>query len=493
MGPNDLVNASGQPNVQGALQQLLLTKIRSPQQVEASGQRRLGELARFQEELQSPPFGNYTPTEHGAYSWLENISKGLGPWEALAGGIGSGGKMLGEIGALEKKGRVESAKAGYEDAKSEDKMDIYELQALKGLAGGRQGLTPIVKMDKDGNMVVYDQLNGTTRVVHASQRGEYQRVFLKAYEKAVGENHPNPESYAHEIAANVLQVGPKAGIPEGGSGRGTPAVPTGGEKLDGVFVAPTETKPGLHFEGKTPEQVKAEIGRITDPTLRAEAESALPSTTTQPALASSGSPPSIQYRDRRQLAQDEGYGAKEGAGLYEEKKTLGDLYTANSKLISQLNLLENIYKNPGVPEGELAPQIQTFRSALKSIGINVSEGVGLSDLANSVAIGMALGMKNADGKNLLPGAMSNYEDQLLQKMAPTLGRSQEGRMALISFMKAVAGSNIRLAQEATKLSSENKDRLPASWEKRKERIMLEEMVKLKMLSAELMSKYGGRM
>ena len=99
--------------------------------------------------------------------------------------------------------------------------------------------------------------------------------------------------------------------------------------------------------------------------------------------------------------------------------------------------------------------------------------------------------KNADGHNLLPGAMSNYEDQLLQKMAPTLSLTQEGRTALIKFMKEVASSNIRVAQEGSKLAAENGDRLPASWYKRRERVMLEEMVRLKELSASLQSQFRG--
>ena len=104
---------------------------------------------------------------------------------------------------------------------------------------------------------------------------------------------------------------------------------------------------------------------------------------------------------------------------------------------------------------------------------------------------MSLAQKNADGHNLLPGAMSNYEDQLLQKMAPTLTLTQEGRTALIKFMKEVASSNIRIAQEGSSLASQNGDRLPASWYKRRERVMLEEMNRLKDLSSELQTRFRG--
>lgn len=195
--------------------------------------------------------------------------------------------------------------------------------------------------------------------------------------------------------------------------------------------------------------------------------------------------------DQRMKAQDKGYGAKEGEGLFKERESLSQLHGANSKIVSQLNLLEELYRNPNLPQGELAEKLQSIRSGLKSLGIQVDPNVGPADLALAISTGMSLAQKNADGHNLLPGAMSNYEDQLLQKMAPTLTLTQEGRTALIKFMKEVASSNIRIAQEGSSLASQNGDRLPASWYKRRERVMLEEMNRLKDLSSELQTRFRG--
>lgn len=474
----DLTEASQQPNVPGALQQLLLSKVRSASQAQEASQKRAEALQQYQQALTEEPYGSYTPTELSFDTWLENMGT-MDSKSALAKGVGAGGRFRGELEALRQKGRVASAKAGYEDTKDMGKLDLYELQALKGLAGGKQGLSPTVKMDRDGNMVVFDPLSQSTRVVHSSQRGEYQRIWSKAYEKAVAEEMPDPERYAHEQALSVLQRGPKAGLPEGGSGAGTPAV-----SPSWLSSQPPDTRAKLNFPGETPYQIKSKIDRIQDPQARAEAQAAFDR------QFGSETPPSIEYRDRRQQAQDSGYGAEEGKGLYEEKSNLTTLHSANSKLISQLNLLESVYGRGDLPEGEVAPMLQSFRSNLKGLGIEVDPSVGLTDMANAIATGLSLGLKNADGKNLMPGAISNFENQKLDKMGPALQLTQEGRMALIKFMKAGAAANLRLAQEAAKMAAENGDRLPASWAKRKARIELEENAKLKILSDQISQQFG---
>lgn len=211
--------------------------------------------------------------------------------------------------------------------------------------------------------------------------------------------------------------------------------------------------------------------------------------TAQQPLLGGAVPP---QKDVREGEQRKSYGKEEGQELFKERKALDTLYGANTKLVGQLNMLENIYSNPNIPEGELAGQIAAFRSGMKSLGVEVSDKAGLTDLAKAVSTGLALTQRTADGQNLLPGAMSNYEDQLLQKMAPTLNLTNQGRVALIQMMKQMAQANLRIAEEGTKMASANKDMLPADWYKRKERIMLEEMARMKMMSDKLVKQYGGK-
>lgn len=215
---------------------------------------------------------------------------------------------------------------------------------------------------------------------------------------------------------------------------------------------------------------------------------------TAPAAPVTGATPPAAppFKDVREVEQGKSYGKEEGQELFKERKALDTLYSSNSRLMGQLNMLENIYNNPNIPEGELAGQVAAFRSGMKSLGVEVSDKAGLTDLAKAVSTGLALTQRTADGGNLLPGAMSNYEDQLLQKMAPTLNLTSQGRLALIQVMKQMAQSNLRYAEEGTKLAADNKDRLPSSWYQRKERVMLEEMAKMKLMSDKLVKQYGGK-
>lgn len=249
-----------------------------------------------------------------------------------------------------------------------------------------------------------------------------------------------------------------------------------------------EDKPTLNFPGMTPQEVLSEAMKLAPGKDKTELLAALKEQTgvSAPATQVAAGP----KRDKRSEEQSKSYGGEEGKQLFKEREGLTQLHGANTKILGQLNQLESIYKTPGMPEGELAPKIQQMRSALKSLGIEVSPSAGPADLAIAISTGMSLAQKNADGHNLLPGAMSNYEDQLLQKMAPTLSLTQEGRLSLIKFMKEVAASNVRIAQEGTAMAGANKNRLPDSWYQRKERIMLEEMARLKALSQQLSK--GGK-
>lgn len=190
-------------------------------------------------------------------------------------------------------------------------------------------------------------------------------------------------------------------------------------------------------------------------------------------------PRQAQLADKRTQAGDTSYGTSEGKGLYEERKSLSELYSKNQQLDSTLSQMETIIReNPGMPEGAFGPHIQTFRSGLKSLGIEVDKSVPDSQVFDALAKKLALGLKSADGANLLPGAMSNYEDALLQSMAPGLAGTREGNLKLIQLFRETARTNARFGEEATKFASENGDRLTPAWEKRKERIIREEKARL---------------
>lgn len=268
----------------------------------------------------------------------------------------------------------------------------------------------------------------------------------------------------------------------------TPVKKTSASQGPSIVLPGTGSNPSLNFQNMTVPQLIKEIQGLSP---GPDKDSIIRGLQSMGINLPTASPQAGPLVDQRMKAQDKSYGSKEGEGLFKEREALSQLHGANSKIVSQLNLLEELYKNPNLPQGEMADKLQSIRSGLKSLGIQVDPNVGPADLARAISTGMSLAQKNADGHNLLPGAMSNYEDQLLQKMAPTLTLTQEGRTALIKFMKEVASSNIRIAQEGSTLASQNGDRLPASWYKRRERVMLEEMNRLKDLSSELQSQFRG--
>jgi hypothetical protein len=195
-----------------------------------------------------------------------------------------------------------------------------------------------------------------------------------------------------------------------------------------------------------------------------QAEMAVPGKPSAP-QAPANAPTGVPFKDKVQEAQK----PEAGKALSKERVAMSELFSKNSGLVNNLSamtaLLEN---NPTMPEGELGPHIQNFRSGLKSLGIEVDAGTPDTQVFDALAKKLALGMKSADGQNLLPGAMSNYEDQLLQSMAPGLSGTREGNMKLMQMMIAVAQSNMRLAQKASEHTDKN-GLLSSDWLKMKER------------------------
>lgn len=136
---------------------------------------------------------------------------------------------------------------------------------------------------------------------------------------------------------------------------------------------------------------------------------------------------------------------------------------AAKNVAAQLNTMEELYKRHGdaIPSGELAPMIKALKSSAESLGIKI-EGAGETDVLRSIGTEQALKARTADGENLLPGAMSNYEDQLLQAMSPGLAMTREGRMLMIQISKVQLQMKSDLAAAAREYYR-NKGRLDSGW------------------------------
>lgn len=177
MDPNNdtLLDAVQEPNVSGALQQLLMAKgaanpqasnpaalqqvmmqrmlgrQNTPEQSAQLQENRASALKQYQEALMQPSSGPMTASEVGAYNWIGNMGK-MSPFAALTSGVAAGGRALMDSFAGERNGNVAAARVGYDDAAQLDVLDSRELPYLKagatakvsvGGTGGAEKILPL--------------------------------------------------------------------------------------------------------------------------------------------------------------------------------------------------------------------------------------------------------------------------------------------------------------------------------------------------------------
>lgn len=430
-------------------------------------------------------------------SMVDRLGSAL--FQASAQGPAHWGQLIGRAGSAFY-GEEEARQAENRKLEQENRAMQERLTGLSGLGGGRvlQGRQPTP-----------EQL----RTVYTSARNEAAQI-AKDYQFPSAEARSawieqramaTTENYLQNFATQPL--GPRGGnLPMKGSappleapGVETSSQPTRTPPRDQwpsafneprvKFDSPSLDLASLNMKG-TPESVRAELRTLQEPD-RTEALRALEASQAQtPAGATSVPPP--PPRDKRAEQYKQAYGGEEGKALFKERENLNILFGTNASMVNQLNLLENLYSNPNLPEGELGPLLQRIRSGFQTFGVDVGDTTGPADLANAVAQKMVLAQRTSDGTNLLPGAVSNFEVQLLQSMGPTLSLTNEGRQALVKFMKEVAMSNQRIAEEGSKFAAQNNEMLTPAWYKRKERVMLEEMARMKRLSDRIMVQFSNR-
>lgn len=170
-----LLEAVQEPNVSGALQQLLMAKWaanpqasnpaalqqvmmqrmlgrqNTPEQSAQLQENRASALKQYQEALMQPSSGPMTASEVGAYNWIGNMGK-MSPFAALTSGVAAGGQALMDSFAGERNGNVAAARVGYDDAAQLDVLDSRELPYLKagatakvsvGGTGGAEKILPL--------------------------------------------------------------------------------------------------------------------------------------------------------------------------------------------------------------------------------------------------------------------------------------------------------------------------------------------------------------
>ena len=452
--------------IEDQLQRLLAPSAGSPNYVDQA----LGARQQFLSRAQSSPaFADAPEPSFGE-------AAGQAMMRAAAQGPANLGQLIGRSGE------------SYFDAEKERQVRNRET-SLNRLLLEQKALPPVTAgAMRSGAGPTPEQL----RTVYTSARNEAAQI-AKDYQFPSAEARSAwIEQQANGAVQNYLEnwatgpLGPRGGEFSPSGTRPLAGAPKAAEEPRVRFESPDGSTASLNMKG-TPESVQRELESLPEPD-RTEALRALAASQGRPEPQSVSSPP---LRDKRAEQYKSAYGGEEGKALFKERENLNTLYATNAGMVNQLNMLENLYSNPNLPEGELGPILQRIRSGMQSVGIDVGDSTGPADLANAIAQKMVLAQRTSDGTNLLPGAISNFEVQLLQSMGPTLGLTHEGRRALVRFMKEMAITNQRIAQEGTQFASQNNDMLTPGWYQRKERVMLEEMARLKMLSNQVMGQFKG--
>lgn len=209
-----------------------------------------------------------------------------------------------------------------------------------------------------------------------------------------------------------------------------------------------------------------------------------------PAVSASPAP----LKDSVEEGRKKTYGEAQGKSLEKEYTSIRNAGEAAMRFDQTMALLGELLDTDGdISSGPFAEKFNMVKSGLQSIGIPIDKSAGMEDVFKAFSTEAALKARTAGGENLLPGAMSNYEDQLLRSMMPNLTQSREGRRAMVGLMREIARTNIRFMEEANKLASANKNgMLTPEWQARSQRIMKEEMARLALKRREILKTLGGQ-
>ena len=433
---------------------------------------------------------------------------------------GNLGAMIGRIGGAYGKNMEREQQSDLQNQEELTKLRQAEVRALeakdqnaamvRAMRGSGNMGADVIKV-VDGKLVRYDRATGEVEVLTGSNDQIRARLLKTFYEKRVAQEDKNALANAQlDVEEAMRGLG-------GTSVKGvTNNIPGVKSTTQGVSPAPVMEDLGAGSEGEGTVSIKSSLAQMLSPEDRAIAQRLVARINANPSAAANdtktlqtliskydernGQPapipvtakaPPMEYIDKPKRKLEEATGEVAGKALGNEHEQLKVAAESSSQLFSQLDLLKKLYATPNMPEGELANGIQQVRSGLKSIGIDVGEEVGAANLASSISGKMALLTRTAEGKNLMPGAMSDFEQKILRNLVPSLEQTAEGRVALIDIMQAMARARMRFSEEANKMAIANRGILPPEWDARKVRLMKEEMARIAQLNSDIANRFKG--
>jgi hypothetical protein len=403
-----------------------------------------------------------------------------------AGGFG---QLLANIGGAYSTTLAQQAQRDFDrESKVLDAVDKSAMPFGSGAATAllQAQLNPFVNV---GGVGLVNRRSGQL-AVPSNMLPEYNKLYTALYKQATEQKMENPEQWAQEQA--MAQLGAAMGSRAVAGSRATPLPPAPGQ-APAVEVAPIKEEGGVDLTPGTDvsrliKQVERDEKMAVskgDYAMAAELQKA------KQALRAKAGPEGLQYRDIPKSKMEEATAEVTGKALGTTFEDMQTASAASSDLKIQLNALRELFKTPNLPEGQLGEQLQGIRSGLKSLGIDVGKDVAAGDMVNAIGGKLALLTRTADGKNLMPGAMSDFEQKILRGLAPGLNQTAEGRDALVGFLSNMADIRIRLASEASKLAAENRGILPPDWYQRRDRLLKEEQARMAVQARDISKRLQG--
>ena len=444
-------------------------------------------IAPSPQQLDAEAYGAWasTPAPRGTNA-LDYMSQALGNFNKVRGDQSRAQLQRDMMGA-----KLNADFASNQEKQAQDEF-IKHGQMLKSATGGAGNKGVITRPMPDGSLEVIDGNTGATiRRITAGQSPQYIKMvetfFKEAMERGEYASVDEAKAWAERQAASMLGQSPQsAAQPAPAAGALNLELAPGTDTAAGALnleLAPGTDTAALLKQVQRDRQFAEQQGDYARAQDLANAEKLLK----QQAPGAAPAKP-MKKKDTPKAEYEREAAGEAGKAATKDLFNLQDAASASSDLKGQLGALKTLYTTPNLPEGALAEQIQGVKSSLKSLGFDIGPEVAAGDMITAISGKMALLTRTADGKNLMPGAMTDFEQRILRGLVPGLNQTAEGRAALIEMLSAMADTRIRLASEAATMAGD-RGILPMEWYKRRERILKEEQAKMALINRQLAQRF----